>query len=291
MSSAISGYVLERSYQLDDRSAYAYELVDARANCHLVFDSLDGFMQYSLDKCSPYQWFLDARSVVTLCSALVVGQTGSGKSYFLYSLALQQHAQGAKLYMADPKNSGIAALGKKLCPDRTAVELDEIIGLLERFVSAMKERKAEMQELLSKQLDATAFDFNLQANIFFLDEYAAVAYALKARDKKTRNHVAELISAIVLMGRQLGCVLVIAMQKSDATLIDTALRENLPLVVVLGNAQPQTLITAFGQGMDVPARDNKPGEGVFMEPHVAPMPKLVQGPDLRFLSDGTDFLI
>jgi hypothetical protein len=290
LSSAINGYVLERAYLADDRSERVFELVDASKDFSMVFETYGKFETYVREGYDRYHLFLDSRSAVGLCSALVVGQTGSGKSYLLYSLVLQLHVKEATLYLCDPKNSGLASLGRLLCPERTGVSLDEIIGLLERFVSEMEGRKAEMQELLSGKLDATAFDFGLAPAVFVIDEYAALAYALRSRDKRTRDHVAELISAVVLMGRQLGFVLVLAMQKSDATLIDTAMRENLPLVVVLGNAQQQTIVTAFGQGVNVPERDNKPGEGVFMEPHIAPTPKLMQAPDLRFLSDGIGFL-
>ena len=246
LSSAINGYVLERTYLADDRSEWIFELVDAATNFSLVFETFGDFKRYVLENYDRYHLFLDSRSAVWLSSVLAVGQTGSGKSYLLYSLVLQLHVKEAILYLCDPKNSGLASLGRMLCPERTGVSLDEIISLLEKFVAEMDGRKAEMQELLSGKLDATAFDFGLAPAVFVIDEYAALAYALRSRDKRTRDHVAELISAVVLMGRQLGFVLVLAMQKSDATLIDTAMRENLPLVIVLGNAQQQTIVTAFG---------------------------------------------
>lgn len=290
ISSAVRGFVLERAYLNDDRSEYMFEMVDASVNFHMTFESYSDFEGYVKANYDERHWFLDARSAPTLSSSLIVGQTGSGKSYLLYSLLLQLYIKKADLYVCDPKNSGLASLGMKICPEKTAVELDAIIVNIERFVISMEERKAQMQELLVGRLDATAYDFGLKPSVLFIDEYAAMAYALKTRDKKTRDRVSELIASVVLLGRQLGYVLVIAMQKSDATLIDTAMRENLPLIVVLGNAQPQTIVTAFGHGIDIPARHNKPGEGVFMEPHIAPMPKLLQAPELRFLAYGTDFL-
>ena len=290
ISSAVRGFVLERAYLTDDRSWYVFEMVDASSDFHMAFESYPDFRDYVLENYDGRHWFLDSRSAPEVSSALVVGQTGSGKSYLLYSLLLQLHVKGAKLYVCDPKNSGLASLGMKVCPERTAVETDAIIALLEQFVASMEERKAEMRGLLAGRLDATAYDFGLRPSVLFIDEYAAMAYALRARDKKVRDHVTELISSAILLGRQLGYALVVAMQKSDATLIDTAMRENLPLVVILGNAQPQTIVTAFGPGVDVPARDNMPGEGVFMEPRIAPMPKLLQAPELRFLAGGIDFL-
>lgn len=49
------------------------------------------------------------------------------------------------------------------------------------------------------------------------------------------------------------------MQKSDATLLPTNLRENLPVKFVLGNAERQTYTTAFGAGVETPEKDFKLG--------------------------------
>ncbi len=68
------------------------------------------------------------------------------------------------------------------------------------------------------------------------------------------------------------------MQKSDASLIDTAIRDNVPLKIVLGNSETQTYVTAFGAGVEIPNRHYFVGEGVFTEPTLAPEPKIVQCP-------------
>ena len=91
-----------------------------------------------------------------------------------------------------------------------------------------------------------------------------------------------LLYEVILQGRQLGFFVFLVMQKSDATLIDTALRDNIPLKIVLGNSEQQTYVTAFGAGVDVPNRHYQTGEGVFTEPVIAPEPKLVQFPFLDF---------
>lgn len=290
VSSALKDYVLERTYLTDDRDWYVYELIDASIKLKLRFDSHEEFEAYALSRCDAYHLFLDARTTVPISSALVVGQTGSGKSYALYSLILQLAAKRAVLSLCDPKNSGIAVMGHALDPGRMGTGLDSIVSQLETFEAEMNERKSKIKSLLMDDLDASYSDFGLQPYVIVIDEYAALAYALKARDKKMRDHVAELIASIVLQGRQLGFFIILAMQKSDASLIDTAMRENLPLIIVLGNAQPQTIVTAFGTGVSVPLRDNSPGDGVFTEPHNAPSPKLCQFPDLVFLHNGTGCL-
>lgn len=85
----------------------------------------------------------------------------------------------------------------------------------------------------------------------------------------------------ILQGRQLGFFVILTMQKSDAKIIDTALRDNLPLKIVLGESEQQTYITAFGHSQ-IPNRHYAVGEGVFTEPTLAPEPKLVQCPYCDF---------
>lgn len=69
-------------------------------------------------------------------------------------------------------------------------------------------------------------------------------------EKKKCDEVMRLLSRIVLKGRQLGFFLWIVMQKSDAILLPTNLRENPPVKFVLGNAEKKTYTTAFSTGVD-----------------------------------------
>lgn len=285
VSAALGGYIVERQYFTDDRNWLICELFDPSAQEQLEFGTSDEFTAW-VSETNKYHLRLDGRSTVPISHALIVGQTGSGKSYLLYDLMYQLYTKGATLFCADPKNSGVVALGSTLARGGTAVELDDIMQLLEQFVAAMRRRKNELRERLRNGLDADYSDFGLPPSVFLIDEYAALMYALKAREKKERDHFAELIAEIVLQGRQLGYFLYVAMQKSDATLIDTAFRENLPLVIVMGNAQPQTYVTALGTGVEAPDRDYQMGEGCFTEPHVAPTPRIVQVPRLSFLASG-----
>lgn len=113
-----------------------------------------------------------------------------------------------------------------------------------------------------------------------MDEFASFAEVLDLK-KKVRVSVMSMLYEIVLQGRQLGFFLLITMQKPDAKMIDTALRDNIPLKIILGNSEPQTYITALGHAQ-IPNRDDGPGDGVFTEPAIAPEPKLVQCPYCGF---------
>lgn len=283
MSAALGRFVVERHYQTDDSNFYIYELVNGSESFKMTFKSFDKFLNYSRT-IPTYSLFLDKRSVIKLQHCLFAGMTGSGKTYAAYSLILQMLNKPIKfeLYYADPKGSGIAVIGDAIAKERTAVGVDRIIEMLEEFVEKMRARKAEMYELLKSQIDADYSTFGLSPYVYICDEYASFAAVLASKDKATRDKVKSLLYEVVLQGRQLGFFLFIIMQKSDATLIDTALRDNVPLKAVFGNSEQQTYVTAFGAGVDIPRRHYRVGEGVFTEPELAPEPKLVQCPHIKF---------
>ena len=283
MSSALRKYIVERHYCTDDGNWYVYELVDGSVSFKQAFCSLNEFLDYS-NTIPIYSLFLDRRTAPKLQSMLVAGQTGSGKTYAIYSLLMQMLYKRIPfhLFYADPKGSSLAVIGQAIAPERTAVDIDEIITMLEDFVSLMRERKSELKEKLKSRIDADYSTFGLSPYIFICDEYASFASVLASSKKEVRDKVKALLYEVILQGRQLGFAIILSMQKSDASLIDTALRENIPLKIVLGNSESQTYVTAFGAGVEIPNRNYSVGEGVFMEPTLAPEPKLVQFPYLNF---------
>lgn len=283
MSSALGKFVVERHYQTDDGNYYIYELIDGSVSFKQNFNTYDDFIRYS-KKIPAYKLFLDKRSIVKLQHCLLVGMTGSGKTYALYSLLLQMLSKDVPyyIYCADPKGSSLAVIGYGIVPERTATDIEGIIRLLEEFVELMRKRKAELKEKLKTRIDSDYSDFGMSPYVFVCDEYTSFAAVLASLDKSTRDKVKALIYEVILQGRQLGFFLFLVMQKSDATFIDTALRENMPLKIVLGNSGQQTYVTAFGTGVDIPNRHYQMGEGVFIEPAIAPEPKFVQCPMLDF---------
>ena len=282
-SAALENYKIERHYISRDANWYVYELLRADVSFRMHLTCLSSFVNVAR-QIAPYDVFLDMRSICRLQHTLLVGQTGSGKTYALYSLILQMLCKRIpyEMYFADPKGSSISVLSQQIAPDRTAVSFDEIVDLLENFVAAMEERKTEFADQLNARLDADYRYFELAPHVLIIDEYAAFSAVVATKEKKVRDHVEALMHQIILMGRQLGFFVILVMQKSDAKLITTALRDNIPLKIVLGNAEDTTYETTFGTGVDIPPMDYPPGDGVFTEPSLARTPKLVQFPTLDF---------
>lgn len=287
LSSALGVYVVDAQYISDDNNYYCYEISDSRIDRQLTFSSYTALSDYArkhAGKYGPYTLFCDARNEgIKIRSLLLVGITGSGKSYALMGLIaqLKNWSIPPVVYYADPKGSDIAVLGGSLAPERTADNIDGIIDLLRTFYGSMMERKAEMRDRLNGKLGSDFSDFRLPAYVFLLDEYAAFQASI-SKDKKRRDEVEELMRNIVLMGRQLGFFVWLAMQKSDSSDIPTAIRDNLPLKICLGNVPTTTLITIFGHTSDLPSRHWGKGQGLIYCDGITAAPRPVSFPTLNF---------
>lgn len=275
ISSSLDGYVIEQIYLTDNENYYRYDFYDSSIDRKLKFNSLAEVKTYA-DSMSRYELFVDKYTVLPLTHQLLVGQTGSGKSYALHGYILQMLLKPIKyhLYFADPKSSSIALLGEEIAPDNTADDFEGMINLLEKFVSQMRKRQREMKKHLRKKIDGDYRDFGLSPHVLIFDEYADFSLSLQAKDKKMRDHVNELVSSIVLKGRQSGFFLWVVMQQAGSNNIPTFIRDNLPQKIVLGNAENQTYVTAFGAGTEIPQRKMAIGDGVYTYPSIANKPKL-----------------
>lgn len=287
LSSALGVYVVDAQYIEDDNNYYCYEISDSRIDRQLTFSSYEELSNYSkkqTDKYGPYTLFCDGRNEgIKIRSMLLVGITGAGKSYALMGLIAQllNWSVPPVMYYADPKGSDIAVLGNALAPERTADDIDGIIELLHNYYNKMLVRKAEMRDKLSGKLGSDFSDFRLPAYIFIFDEYAAFQTSV-SKDKKRRDEVEELLRNVILMGRQLGFFACIAMQKSDSSDIPTAIRDNLPWKICLGNAPATTLMTIFGHAADLPSRHWGKGQGLIYCDGITAAPRPVSFPTLNF---------
>lgn len=283
ISPSLGKYVVEQVYLRDDKNYYRFDIYDSSFERRLVFDSFEAFKAHT-NLLGKYELFIDSCTNLTLTHQLIAGQTGSGKSYALHGYLLQMLLKPVPyhLYFADPKASSVALLGERISPETTADDFDGIAALLETFVSKMQERQKQMKMLLSQKIDGDYRDFGLSPHILIFDEFADFSLFLQTKDKQTRDHVNSLISSVVLKGRQAGFFLWIVMQQAGSNNIPTYIRDNLPWKVVLGNAEDQTYVTAFGAGADIPLRKMEAGDGVFTYPAVANKPRLCGFPTLAF---------
>lgn len=275
ISFALNHFIVDKAYLSNDENYHIFEIYDSNIDQQLKFNGLCELKRQT-SQVDDYTLIIDKSISISLYGTLLVGMTGSGKTYALYSLILQMLTKNVQynIYFADPKNSSLAVLGERISAENSATNIEDIITLLQSFNEMMEVRKAEIKDKLNTKLEATYADFQYEPYIFIFDEFASFQTVLQTMEKKKRDEVMKLLSQVVLQGRQLGFFLWIVMQKSDATLLPTNLRENLPVKFVLGNAEKQTYTTAFGTGVEIPEKNFALGQGVFTCPIIANTPKI-----------------
>lgn len=148
----------------------------------------------------------------------IVGNSGSGKSYFLrrFLAALESKYPDAIVYVLDFKNVDYAfASGSKnlFVYDKTKDGLNQFY---ETFHMRLKGE-----------------DNSRTPRIIIIEEMASM---LSFYDKKTAEVMKSQIAEIILMGRALGVIAIISSQRLDAELFkNSGIRDSISTTIALGN--------------------------------------------------------
>lgn len=175
---------------------------------------------------------------------LTVGTTGSGKSMFLNYKILQYASMGADIYICDPKNADLSLLRyvKGFPEENVAVTSNQICKILRMVNSQMMNRYDKYfssQESFGKDFS----DFGLKPIVVFIDELTAF---VKVSDKKIAEEAMSYIYNIVMMGRQVGILTEVSLQRPDTSVLDGAIRDQLGCRVALGNLSEDGYKMVFG---------------------------------------------
>lgn len=175
---------------------------------------------------------------------LTVGTTGSGKSMFLNYKILQYASMGADIYICDPKNADLSLLRyvKGFPEENVAVTSNQICKILRMVNSQMMNRYDKYfssQESFGKDFS----DFGLKPIVVFIDELTAF---VKVSDKKIAEEAMSYIYNMVMMGRQVGILTEVSLQRPDTSVLDGAIRDQLGCRVALGNLSEDGYKMVFG---------------------------------------------
>ena len=266
-SSLLPDYlVIENKYLTDNRNYWVLEVRNFDLK-PLNIESVDDLI--NLAKQEPYKIAISDYLSVPVHHGILIGQTGSGKSYSLIYIIMSLFCKQAELYVADPKQTDIAVLSEELLSDeRYASEPDKIIELIRRFGTVLKERQNILQNHLhsSDEIARSYQDFGLRPVCLIIDEFSAFILSLSKQD---RDSVMSVLLSVVLKGRQVGCFLVLAQQQSNAKNLPTELKENMPLKIILGNSGRETYITALGIIPEASKRKFEVGQGLLVYPGIS----------------------
>ena len=278
---SLKGFKVEDFYLSDDGDWWIYNFYSVDSQIQAVFDSLEDYLNWSNETTNRYQLRIDKRLSFDLKHTLLVGATRSGKTYGLIGLLLQMINKSIhyELFFADPKNDQLRKIGNWINAKNTAYTTENIVDLIDRVYQRLIAREQEMAEATLNRMTGDYRDVELEPIFLIFDEFSSFINVLDNKEKKI---VLGKLTAIVQRGAGAGVFLFLIMQKSDATTLPTAIRSNLLLKIVLGNASSTTYTTTFESSSDVPNFNFLHGQGVYLDATMT-VPKLLRFPYLRFI--------
>lgn len=170
---------------------------------------------------------------------LVVGGTGSGKTFFLQELILKAYKKKMIINIIDPKKADLYQIGVNFFNENTADSTESIIDLLTRNIQIMNER----YELIRNGIGTTAKDHELSPILIFFDEVSAAIASCSSKDKKS---IHSLLATLILKGRQAGIFIILATQRPDTDAIPGNIRDQLSVKIAFGNLSQDGLRMTFG---------------------------------------------
>lgn len=212
--------------------------------------------------------------------ALVAGNTGGGKTYFLFHIIYLLMKIDADVFIADPKKSDLYSLknSKAFKDSQIECEKNQICRILRVIREKMDERYEDMA--LSEQIGITYEEYNMKPLMLIFDELAAFVASC---DKKQENEAMDNLRQVIFKGRQAGVFVIIATQKPEAEAIPTSIRDQLGLRVALGNLSADGYKMVFGK-QEIEYYSCVPGEGyLFIDGETFSTPQRFQAPYIKNL--------
>ena len=221
----------------------------------------------------------------TSSNLLVVGPTGSGKTFLLCHLLLSLYGQGCVVYIVDFKQGDFFGVvrwhtkdGEDYCAS-TADEFEKILDLIRETLRIRFQKLASPDTAFGRV--ATDLVVDWQPVYLFVDEYsAALAPLLANKETKAQaNRINAKMLEIIQLIRQAGGGVILSFQKMAADILPTAITDNMAKIG-MGNLSTQSKMQLFGKATDLPIIDlSRQGAG-YLQRSEDPMPIPFQAPQL-----------
>lgn len=213
--------------------------------------------------------------------ALIVGGTGSGKSYFMFYLIKEIMRKGYGLKIVDPKISDLTKLSYVSVNNLVVYEKEDVINLLDDVTVEMDSRYKKMLET-SDNFGEDYVAYGMQPFFLVFDELLAF---IATCDNKEKKEVMSKLTNIIVKGRQAGVFVVLATQRPDVDVIEGKIRDQLALKVALGKMSGEGYKMIFGKSSVAFRSVDIKGSGYFMIEGVIHRPTFFVSP---FVEKGND---
>ena len=189
------------------------------------------------------------REIYDLINLLVVGATGTGKSYALATIlgSVARFTPDVSITICDYKKSSFAQFEDT--PNFYGYENvpDGIRAFYREF---------------SERLEANDEKRNAKKCVLLIDEYGAL---IAAQDKQAADELKMMVANMLFMGRSLGIVVLIGVQRADAEHFKAGARDQFKAILALGNLSKEQKMMLFADHKDELTDNNGVGEGYLLE--------------------------
>jgi len=176
---------------------------------------------------------------------LIGGGTGGGKTVVLMTI-IYALAKIGFVDICDPKNSDLAGLKKiPVFHGRVYTSKEDIIQCFKENVAFMEKRYELMSNSPKFQAGKNFTHYGMTPKFILVDEWAALMAKID-RDYSLQSELMEYLSQLVLEGRQVGVIIIFAMQRPDGEFIKTALRDNFMKRLSVGHLESTGYDMMFG---------------------------------------------
>ena len=172
--------------------------------------------------------------------ALICGGTGGGKTYFILTLIEALLKSGAELSVLDPKRADLADLADVM--PNVYFMPDDMIEELKKFYEKMMERTAVIKQMDNYKTGVNYAYVGMQPHFLVLDEYVAFVEMVGRKKEEVLNYMKQ----IAMLGRQVGCFLILACQRPDAKYFADGIRDQFNLRIALGRNSEMGYAMMFG---------------------------------------------
>lgn len=215
---------------------------------------------------------------------LVAGGTGSGKTTFLFGLLAQIFQTKSIVKMIDPKSEFYFEM-KSYLKGNIAEPSNEkdIMRVIDETLKEMLRREKLIGQ--TSGFGITGKDIELEPLFLIIDEVASVVQLM---DKKVSKEFTDKLKTIVMRGRSSLVNVVLMTQQPNATVIETSIRDNISLKVLLGSSSPEMSRMMFGEDSKVILRKVPKFQGYYEMQGITNGPEIIKVFDLQGLKKGNN---